>query len=362
LRILYGVQTTGHGHLVRSTPIIRELRARGHAVDVLLSGPAVDPLWHGRIGPLLAVHPGLTFSAEGGRIRYWQTMREARPLRFLANTFRCRVRDYDLVVSDYEPVTAWAARLAGVRSVGIGHLYAFAWASVPRARGNVVTRLVMDQFAPVTDPVGYHWDPFGAPLVPPGVAPEARAVVRGSIDPELILVYLGFEPLDRILPLLRQFPERRFHVYGRYPAPQRRGHIEVRPASRDAFLADLATCSSVIANAGFTLASECLHLGVKLLVKPVHGQLEQESNCVALTQLGLGSVSRDLRRADVAGWLERPEASPQGYPDATGAVIDWLDAGVRDPVAALSERLWRQVGRRATGGEHSSIGWERANP
>lgn len=341
MRILYGVQTTGHGHLVRSTPIIRELRARGHVVDVLLSGPAVDPLWPERIGPPLAVHPGLTFSAAGGRIRYWQTVREARPLRFLADTFRCRVRDYDLVVSDYEPITAWAARLAGVRSIGVGHLYAFAWAQVPRARGNLVTRLVMDQFAPVTDPVGYHWDPFGAPLVPPGVAPEARAVVRGAIDPDLVLVYLGFEPLDRILPLLRQFPQRRFHVYGRYDAPQRHGHIEVRTPSRDAFLADLATCSGVIANAGFTLASECLHLGVKLIVKPVHGQLEQESNCVALTRLGLGSVSRELRRADVAAWLEQPAPPPQAYPDVTAAVIDWLAAGAVEPVPVLARRLWR---------------------
>ena len=35
VRILYGVQTTGQGHLVRSTPIIRALRDRGHEVDVL---------------------------------------------------------------------------------------------------------------------------------------------------------------------------------------------------------------------------------------------------------------------------------------------------------------------------------------
>jgi uncharacterized protein (TIGR00661 family) len=348
LRILYGVQTTGHGHLVRSTPIIRELRARGHAVDVLLSGPPVDPLWPERIGPPLAIHPGLTFSAAGGRIRYWQTVREAQPLRFLADTFRCRGRDYDLVVSDYEPITAWAARLAGVRSIGIGHLYAFAWPSVPRARGNPVTRLVMDRFAPVTDPVGYHWDAFGAPLVPPGMAPEARAVVRGAIDPDLILVYLGFEPLDRVLPLLRQFPERRFHVYGRYPASQRHGHIEVRPASRDAFLADLATCSGVIANAGFTLASECLHLGVKLLVKPLAGQLEQESNCVALARLGLASVSPALLRKDVGGWLEEPAPAPQGYPDVTAVVIDWLHDHATEPLEGMAGRLWRQGAHRRT--------------
>jgi hypothetical protein len=35
----------------------------------------------------------------------------------------------DLVVTGYEPATAWIARRRGLRSVGIGHLYAFAWAS-----------------------------------------------------------------------------------------------------------------------------------------------------------------------------------------------------------------------------------------
>jgi uncharacterized protein (TIGR00661 family) len=346
MRILYGVQTTGHGHLVRSTPIVQELRRRGHAVHVVLSGPPPAPLWLDRLGPPLTSHPGLTFSAEGGRIRYLRTVREARPLRFLGDTFRCRPRDYDLVVSDYEPITAWAARLAGVRSIGIGHLYAFAWPAVPRARGNVITRLVMDQFAPVQVPVGYHWADFGAPLVPPGVAPEARAVVRGAVDPDFVLVYLGFEQLERILPLLRQFPDQRFHVYGRYPAPHREGHIDVRPVSRDRFLADLATCSGVIANAGFTLASECLHLGVRLLVKPVHDQLEQESNCVALTAHGRGSVRPAQRPPEGADWLARPAPAAQHYPNVTAAVTDWLHAGATEPLAVLSARLWRLTAMR----------------
>ncbi|MCL4722204.1 MAG: glycosyltransferase, partial [Gammaproteobacteria bacterium] len=79
MRILYGVQTTGHGHLVRSTPLIRGLRARGHSVDVLLSGPPPDPVWAERIGPPFTTHPGLTFSADGGRIRYVRTALQARP-------------------------------------------------------------------------------------------------------------------------------------------------------------------------------------------------------------------------------------------------------------------------------------------
>lgn len=45
---------------------------------------------------------------------------------------------------------------------------------------------------------------------------------------------------------------------------------------------DLTDCSGVIANAGFARSSESLYLGKKLLVKPLEGQLEQESNGLAL--------------------------------------------------------------------------------
>lgn len=115
LKILYGIQTTGHGHLVRATPIVQGLRALGHEVHVLLSGPAVDPSWLARIGEPLVAHPGLTFVTEGGRIRHFKTVVRARPLRFLRDVMTLRSDDFDMVVTDYEPITAWNARKNGIR-------------------------------------------------------------------------------------------------------------------------------------------------------------------------------------------------------------------------------------------------------
>lgn len=342
LRILYGVQTTGHGHLVRSTPLIQGLRARGHTVEVLLSGPPPAAHWLERIAPPRDTRPGLTFATRRGRIAYLATVGESRPLRFLKDTLTLDTRPYDLVVSDYEPITAWGARRQGVAAVGIGHLYAFAWPSVPRAPGNPLTHAVMDWFAPVAKPVGAHWSPFGAPLVPPFVAPEARAVQRTLVEEDLCLVYPGFESLPEVVALLRRFGSTRFRIYARVAEPCKEGNVEVRPVSREHFLADLARCRGVIANAGFTLASECLHLGIALLVKPVHGQLEQESNAVALDQLGLAATSRNLDAADVAAWLMQPPPAPQNYPDVTSALLDWLAAGAIEPLAELSRRLWQR--------------------
>jgi len=340
MRILYGVQTTGHGHLVRSTPIIRALRDRGHQVDVLLSGPAPDPAWAARIGEPLTARPGLTFAADGGRIHYLSTARQARPLAFLRDVLREPSPLPDLVVTDYEPITAWLARRRGLRSVGIGHLYAFAWPEVPRARGNLITRRVMDWFAPASIPAGAHWDSFGAPVLPPTVDPEIRALAREPGEQDLIVVYLGFEPLGRLVPLLRQFPDHRFHVYAKVATGREDGNVSVRPISRPRFLADLARCAGVIANAGFTLTSECLHLGIRVLVQPIDGQLEQESNAVALERLNLGTVTRRLQRTDVQRWLALPAPPPQRYPDVTTALVNWLDAGAVEDVGLLGRRLW----------------------
>ena len=175
--------------------------------------------------------------------------------------------------------------------------------------------------------------------------PEIRSLARGPVDPDFILAYAGFEPLDRLVPLLRQFPRYRFHVYARVPEEEQLANVTLRPISRPRFMADLARCAGVIANAGFTLTSECLHLGIAVLVLPLRGQLEQESNGVALEQLGLGTVAHRLNREIVLQWLARPAPQPQNYPDVTGALGDWLDEGAVEPLRALSDRLWAAARR-----------------
>ena len=38
MHILYGIATTGNGHISRSKIIINALKKRGHSIDVILSG------------------------------------------------------------------------------------------------------------------------------------------------------------------------------------------------------------------------------------------------------------------------------------------------------------------------------------
>lgn len=344
LNILLGVQTTGNGHIVRSRELRAGLLERGHRVYTLFSGPSARQRW-----PLEEFAPyhvcrGLTFASEGGRIRYLRTAREARLLRFLRDVHELDWRGYDLVISDYEPITAYMAKRRGLHSLGMGHLYAFAH-DVPKVRSNPLIHGLMNRFAPVTTPLGMHWHHFGQAILPPSVPDDVRACE--PLRRDFCVVYLPFEHSEAVEQFLATCPGIDFHVYTRVDRERRSGNRLLRPIQRQAFVDDLAACRGVICNAGFSLVSEALHLGKRVLVKPLVGQIEQESNVLALQQLALGEVMHSLDAQVLRDWLDGTDIAAQNYPPVIEPVIDWIEAGEWDDPAALARSLWA-AGREGT--------------
>jgi len=341
MRILYGVQTTGRGHLVRSRAIIAALKERGHEVDTLFSGPPVEPVWLDEfVGPWSRCE-GLTHVSIDGRISYLASARRLRPLRFLRDVRRIDARDFDLVISDYEPITARAAKRARRKSLGISHLYAYAY-PIPVAGRNPFNHAIMRRFAPVDVPLGLHWHHFGQPLLPPMIQADVPAPATATSDGP-VLVYLSFESLDAVVRVLSELGEPEFRLYTTVEAPYRVANVEILPISRATFVADLAHATGVICNSGFSLISEALHLGKRVLTKPVHRQTEQESNAESLEQLGLATVCHRLDPGTIAAWLSSPVPEPMHYPDMLGPLLDWIEAKHWDNVQDLAGALWSRT-------------------
>lgn len=344
MRILYGVQTTGRGHLVRARAMVRELKARGHEIRTVLSGPSIEPHWLGDTFEPWTHLRGLTHVSVGGRISYWQTTRQLKPLEFLRDVRTLDPGDAELVVSDYEPITARVARRAGLPSIGIGHLYAFAHKSVPVHGKNVFNRAIMRGFAPVRTPLGLHWHHFDAPVLPPTIPADVPDPATVTHDGP-VLVYLSFESFEHVIGVLREVNHAQFRVYSPNATAERLDNVDVRPISREAFLADLARASGVICNTGFSLTSEALHLGKRVLTKPTYHQTEQESNALALRDLGLATVTDRIEAGVVREWLaDERRPAPAHYPDVMTAVVDWIEQRAWDDVRPLAESLWARVG------------------
>ncbi|NQD36524.1 glycosyl transferase [Permianibacter sp. IMCC34836] len=344
MKILYGVQGTGNGHITRARALLPALRAAGCEVDVLVSGRPREELFGVESFGDFQLKQGLTFAMRHGHIDPLRTVLQAQPLTLLRDIRQLSLASYDLVISDFEPITAWAARRQGIPSLGIGHQYAFRH-PIPKAGINIPSRLVLKYMAPVSEPVGLHWHGFGQPLLPPVLEPSTLAAPLTSLapQPDKVLVYLPFEDTADLIRLFEPFRDHRFSIYCAVSAPEQRGHIRLCPFSRTGFKADLADCASIVTGAGFELPSEALVLGKKLLVRPLAAQFEQESNAKALAELGRARVMTRLDPAEVAALLAAPMPAPVAYPDVAAALARWIAAGRAAPLAQLAEQLWQQT-------------------
>jgi uncharacterized protein (TIGR00661 family) len=357
MRILYGVQGTGHGHLVRSREVVSELKARGHDVHCVLSARAMGSFPGMELFEPCTVFRGLTGFAARGRVQHLRTLAHVRLGQFFRDIRSFDASGFDLVLSDYEPVSAWIARRNRLPSIGIGHLYAFAG---PQAFGaplgaplgartlaaRWLLRLTLPLWTPVRSTLGINWHPCGAAHLPPTI--PADLVPDRQAEGDKILVYLNGMALDTLEQLVRAFEPIQFFVYGRSAsAPDRhntvRHNLHLRPYDRTGFLGDLFAASGVIANAGFSLISEALHLGKKVLVRPIRGQPEQYLNGKLLERLDLTTVTRELDHEVLATWLEKPAPAPMHYPQVVAPLVDWIEAGVWNNVETLSATLWSKV-------------------
>ena len=340
MKILYGVQATGNGHITRARAMAPALQQQGLEVDYLFSGRSPEKLFDMEPFGDYRCCQGLSFRTHKGKIALWETAKTIQPARFFREVRQLDVSAYDLIISDFEPITAWAGRLADVPVVGLGHQYAF-FQPIPQHRGSPLARAVIRWFAPASVRLGLHWHHFDQPILPP-IAPINVDMAKVQTEEDLYLVYLPFESLERIRDFLLPFSQYRFAIY--HPDAQHRddGHLLFRPPSRRNFQNTMAKASGVIGNAGFGLASEALQMGKKLLIKPLAGQPEQQSNALALELLERAQTMDKLDNSIAEQWLQQGPVHRVQYPDVAEAVAQWLAAGELDSVSELATELWRK--------------------
>ena len=346
MRLLYGVQATGNGHISRARAMQQALAPLDIQVDFLFSGRPVGQLFDMAAFGNFQWRQGLSFVSKAGKISHWHTWQQANLRQLWRDIHQLETRRYDVVLTDFEPVTAWAARRQGTPVIALGHQYALN-PPTPLCGMDWFQRSLLAYFAPARHSIGLHWHHFGDQpqqnrlILPPIV--DLPAHNNGVVDADTVLVYLPFEDPDDVVKWLAPLRQYKFCIYGAGLPAHSLPHLQFCPPSVHAFKQDLIRSAAVISNAGFELISEALQLGKRIMVKPLLGQPEQRSNALALQQLGLASAQNQLSSQCIVKFLtEFQPAQSVRYPDVAAAIAHWLVKGDWYDHSAL-QQLWQKV-------------------
>jgi len=148
MKILYAIQGTGNGHISRARDIIPVLLQMGE-LDILISGTEAEvelPY------PIKFRFKGLSFVfGKKGGIDLMATYKKGNLKRLYDEIRSLPIEDYDIVINDFEPVSAWACRLKQKVCIGLSHQAAVVNRNAPKPKKkDIVGIAVLKNYAPVT--------------------------------------------------------------------------------------------------------------------------------------------------------------------------------------------------------------------
>ncbi len=323
MKILYAIQGTGNGHLSRAVDIIPELQQYGQ-LDLFVSGAQAEitlPY------PVKYKSKGLSFYfGKSGGINFYKTFQKNSSKEVIREINDFPVDKYDLIVNDFEPITAWAARKKEVKIIGLSHQSALLSKKCPKPK-------VMDPFgewllrnyAPVDKYIGFHFEEYDKNIFTPVVRSailEAKKKDKGHYT-----VYLPAYDDKKLVALFMKFKSVRWHIFSKHTKqPYHVGKISVYPVSGADFIESVVTSTGVLCGAGFETPAEVIQLGKKLLVVPMKSQYEQKCNAVALKKLGVPVLKKVKKRSlkKIEKWLDEGKAIDVSFPKVAGKAVEKL--------------------------------------
>ncbi|SEK95423.1 glycosyltransferase family protein [Parapedobacter koreensis] len=323
MKILYAVQGTGNGHLSRAMDVVPCLQRRA-TVDVLVSGIQADlalPF------PVKYRMHGLSFIfGKKGGVDLWKTFMSSTVRRLIHEVNTLPIEQYDLIINDFEPISAWACNIRDKECIGLSHQAAAMDAQAPKPKDqDMLGKFIMKNYAPATLNYGFHFKRYSPRIFTPVIRQQVRQLEVA--DKGHYTVYLPAYDDARLLRHLMRFPDIQWQVFSKHnKIPFEMRNVSVQPIANEAFIQSMASASGVLCGAGFETPAEAMFLQKKLLVIPMKNQYEQHLNAAALEEMGV-SVIKSLKPKNdpaIEAWLSNKHVVAVDYPDCTQAIIDDL--------------------------------------
>ncbi len=320
MKILYAIQGTGNGHLARATEIVPILKTIA-PTDVLVSGTQADLNVPFQIDYRLS---GMSFIiGKSGGVDLWKTITKMPLKQLVKDIRRLPVEKYDLIINDFEPVSAWACWLKGKECIGLSHQNAVLYPSAPRpAFNDLVGKAILKYYAPASYKYGFNFKPSFPSIFPPVIRHDIRNAE--STQKPHYTVYLPAYSDQQILDVLSSIPDIEWQVFSKHShAIYAVGNVNFQPVSLEKFTHSFLSCTGLLCTAGFEGPAEAIYMGKKLCVIPMKKQYEQYCNAAFLESMGIRVLDRFSTSASVlAEWVKSTDVLHVRYPDMTAQILE----------------------------------------
>lgn len=323
MKVLYAIQATGNGHISRAREIVPILQQKCE-LDILISGTQADvslpyPVKYRFKGISLIYNNkgALSLLQTAGQLKLKQIRKEIDQLP---------VEEYDLVINDFEPISAWACKLKKVPCVSLSHQAAVANKFSPKpGMKDIAGELVLKYFAPCHEKFGFHFEQYDSNIFTPVIRSQIRnAAVKNENH---YTVYLPSYHHTYLLKQLSRYKNAQWHIFTRDIKEELKiENCFIRPIQNESFIESMAGSKGVLCGAGFEGPAEALYLKKKLMVIPIAGQYEQHCNAAALKILGIPVIKHLSKKYSsiIEQWIDNDQHIEIDFPDNTEAVLDLI--------------------------------------
>jgi uncharacterized protein (TIGR00661 family) len=342
MKIFYAVQATGNGHISRAGELVPLLQKYGE-VDVFLSGSNYSLK---SALPIAYRSKGLSliYNNEAGSIDIQKTIKNISIRKIWNEAKFLPVEKYDLVINDFESITALACRIKKVKSIHLGHQASFVSKKVPRpAKTDFIGEWVLRNYAAGTENYGFHFREYDENIFNP--------IIKNSIlqaepsDKGHITVYLGQYDSSIIIEAIKEIKDFKFEIFCRKTKDVIvNQNYKILPVSQELFTQSLLTCSGIITGAGFETPAEALYLNKKLMVIPLKGQYEQLCNAEALKDFNvtvINNLGENFKRS-FEEWIEQSGQKPLTLNKTAVEIIrEVVEGKPQSKLASITANQWK---------------------
>ena len=325
MKIFYAIQATGNGHISRANQLYPHLQKFGD-VDFFLSGNNASlnsdlPIKFRSKGC------SLHYSKCGG-LNYWDIAKNLRPMQMYKDAQSLPLKNYDVVINDFDSITSLACKMQKVHSVQFGHQASFISEATPRPeKRSVMGEMILKHYAPSPQHIGLHFQKYDSFIHPPIIKDEI--VNAAPKDLKHITVYLPSFQKDCLEKAFNKLSDIEFHWFlGDVTTTHRIGNITYYPVNQKLFNQSMIHCHGIITGGGFETPAEALYLRKKVLSIPIRDHYEQECNAAALKKMGVPVVYEVGDNFDeiIKNWLKSvvfyPKIEANNIPETLQYLFD----------------------------------------